>query len=404
MSLYEENPHQINKADFIVAIPSYNEGETIGHTTEQVARGLVEHFGDLNCVIVNCDNQSTDGTKDAFFAARSEIPRIYISTPPGMKGKGNNLRGLFEKTRELEARAVVVIEADIKNVAPYWVKNLGEPLLKGAGYTCPLYVRHKYEATLTNSVIYPLTRCLYGRRVRQPNAGDFGFKGQLAEALLDSSLWTESAQNYGIDIWVATIALNSRMPICQSILGCPKVHRNRDPYAHLSVLFHQVVGTIFDLMRKYEDFWTKVKWSKPSALYGTDMQDVETPIPVEVNTTRLYERFLDGFDKYHTRWEAFYDQTLNHKLQEIRGLGLQHFSIPAQTWAKILFDSAVVYQKMDADQRRSLLDALLPIYLGKVLSFVKKTERMSVQQAEEYVENECTVFEENKPYLVSKWQ
>jgi hypothetical protein len=44
------------------------------------------------------------------------------------------------------------------------------------------------------------------------------------------------------------------------------------------------------------------------------------------------------------------------------------------------------------------------LYLGKVLSFVKKTERMSLQQAEEYIEDECTVFEESKPYLVKIWE
>ncbi len=404
MAVFEENPDQITKADIIVGIPSYNEGEAIGNTTVQVAKGLKEYFGELSSVIINCDNHSADGTKDAFFSAPSEVPKIYISTPPDVRGKGQNLKNLFEKTRELQAKAVVVIEADIKNVAPYWVKNLGEPLLKGAGYTSPLYVRHKYEATLTNSIIYPLTRCLYGRRVRQPNAGDFGFKGELVDAFLDSSHWTDSVQQFGVDIWATTVALNSRVPIVLSILGCPKVHRTKDPYAHLSVTFHQIVGTIFDLMKVYEKFWTRVKWSKPCGLYGTDMQDVESPIPVEVNTARLHERFLQGFDKHHTAWESIYDQTVHHKLQEIRGLGLQHFSIPAQTWAKILFDSAVAYQSMNADQRRNLLDALLPIYIGKVLSFVKKTERMSVQQAEEYVENECTVFEENKPYLMSKWQ
>jgi len=92
------------------------------------------------------------------------------------------------------------------------------------------------------------------------------------------------------------------------------------------------------------------------------------------------------------------------KLQEIHGMGLQHFSFPTQTWAKILFDAATAYHKMNASERGTLLDSLLPLYLGKVLSFVKKTERMSLQQAEEYIENECTIFEENKPYLVKVWE
>ena len=55
------------------------------------------------------------------------------------------------------------------------------------------------------------------------------------------------------------------------------------------------------------------------------------------------------------------------------------------------------------DERLNLLDGLLPLYLGKVLSYVKKTERMSLQQAEEHIENECVMFEENKPYITKVW-
>lgn len=404
MAFYEENPQGMKKSDVVVAIPSFNEAENIGHTAEQAAKGLLEYFGNQTSVIINCDNHSDDGTKDAFFAAPGEIPKIYLSTEPGVSGKGQNLRNLFEKVRELEAKAVVVLEADTKNVAPQWVRNLGEPILRGAGYVCPLFVRHKYEATLTSSIIYPLMRCLYGRRVRQPDAGDFGFKGQLVEKFLEAPGWTESVQDHGIDIWMTTIALNARLPIVQSFMGTPKIHRARDPYAYLNVLFQEVLGTVFDQMAIYAGFWSQVKWSKPTALFGTDIQEVETPLPFEVNTARLHESFLQGFDRYGALWDEIYDQTICHKLQEIRGLGLQHFSFPAQTWASILFDSATAYHRVEPGRRNELLSALLPLYLGKVLSFVKKTERMSLQQAEEYIETECTIFEENKPYVVKIWE
>ena len=170
------------------------------------------------------------------------------------------------------------------------------------------------------------------------------------------------------------------------------------------MLFPQVIRTIFDLMIPYADFWRQVKWSKPTLLFGTDTHDIETPVPTEVNVARLHERFLQGFDKYDGMWQEIYDQTVCPKLQEIRTLGLQHFSFPTQTWARILFDAANAYFRADESKRTLLLDSLLPLYLGKVLSFVKKTERMSVQQTEEYVENECTTFEETKPYLLKVWE
>jgi glucosylglycerate synthase len=404
MAFYEENPSNITKADMVLAIPTFNEAETIGHTATEAAKGLAEYFGSLESVIINCDSHSTDGTKDAFFSTPTEMAKIYISTPPDRPGKGNNLRNLFEKVRELEARVVVVLEADIRNLAPHWVRNLGEPIVKGSGYVCPLYVRHKYEATLSSSLVYPLMRCLYGRRVRQPNVGDFGFRGDLVDAFLSSPVWTESVQHFGIDVWMTTIAMNARVPICQTLIGAPKIHRMKDPYAHLPVLFPQVIGAIFDLMMAYEDFWHQVKWSKPTLLYGTDTHSVETVVPTDVNVTLLHERFLQGFDKYNDLWQNLYDQTVGPKLQEIRSLGLQHFSFPTQTWAKILFNMAKSYAQAEEPKRADLRDSLLPLYLGKVLSFVKKTERMSIQQAEDYVENECTIFEETKPYLLKVWE
>lgn len=404
MASYEENPQGITKTDIVVGIPTLNEAKTIGNTVEQCARGLQEHFGSLNSVIVNCDNHSMDGTRDAFFAARSDVPRIHVSTQPGETGKGNNLRNLFELVRRLEAQAVVVLEADISNLAPHWIKKLAEPVLKGIGYVTPLYVRHKYEATLSSSVIYPLTRCLYGRRVRQPNAGDCAFKGALADAFLGCPVWTDAVRSSGIDLWMTTVALNSRVPISQCFMGIPKVHRVKDPYAHLASIFRQIMSTTFDLMELYVDFWRQVKWSKPTALAGTDAEDVETPLPVEINMNRLYDRFVQAFDGYYRVWDKTFDQTVCRKLHEIKEMGMQHFSIPTQTWARILFDASIAYRQASESKRTDLLDSLLPLYLGKVLTFVKKTERMSVQQAEDYVESECTVFEECKPHLIKIWE
>ena len=48
------------------------------------------------------------------------------------------------------------------------------PILKGGyDFVALLYARYKYDGTITNTVTYPLTRALYGHRIRQP-IGDFG--------------------------------------------------------------------------------------------------------------------------------------------------------------------------------------------------------------------------------------
>jgi hypothetical protein len=46
----------------------------------------------------------------------TETPKIYLSTAPGVRGKGNNLRNLFKKALELQARAIMVVDADLKSI------------------------------------------------------------------------------------------------------------------------------------------------------------------------------------------------------------------------------------------------------------------------------------------------
>lgn len=403
MAFYEENPQGIDQADMVVAIPSYNEAESIGHAVEQISHGLREYFADQKAVLINCDNHSVDGTKETFFNTPSDYPRIYLSCEPGLNGKGRSLRNLFEKVRGLEPRAVVVLECDIDNLTPHWVAALGRPILKGIAFTQPLYVRHKYESTLTSSLVYPLSRCLYGRRCRQLGVGEVGFRGDLAETFLNAPGWSDAVLNGGIDVWMGTVAMTARVPICQSVMQAPRLRRLKNPSHHLTARFRQTLSVVFDLMVAYADFWERVKWSKPTSLFGMNGREVDLPPVIDVNVARLHERFSAGFAQYEATWRRVFDPAIFNKLQEIRGLGRDHFSFPSQTWAAMLFDGAVAYRDADSEQKARLINCFLPLYLGKVVSYVKRTERMSVQQAEDYVESICEIFEENKPYLIDRW-
>jgi len=50
------------------------------------------------------------------------------------------------------------------------------------------------------------------------------------------------------------------------------------------------------------------------------------------------------------------------------------------------------------------MDSLIPLYFGRTLSFVKRTRKMSIKQAEEAIENDCETFEMTKPYLLQRWK
>ena len=113
-------------------------------------------------------------------------------------------------------------------------------------------MRHKYDGTITNTIVYPLTRALYGKRIRQPIGGDFGFSGRLASFYLEKDVWDSDVARFGIDIWMTTTAIANGFRICQAFLGA-KIHDAKDPGADLSAMLHQVVGSVFDLMEEYAD-------------------------------------------------------------------------------------------------------------------------------------------------------
>lgn len=399
---HEVNPENIKKAAFVVAIPSYNEADSIALPVQQADKGIQSFFGDMESVIINCDNNSNDGTKEIFLGIRTGTPKIYISTEPGVKGKGNNFRNLFKKIVDLDAKGVVVVDADLKSVMPNWIKHLGEPLFQDFGYVAPLYVRHKYDGTITNSIAYPLTRSLYGRRVRQPIGGDFGFCGKLAQIYLESDTWSDAVANFGIDIWMTTLAMNESIPICQAFMGRPKIHWPKDPGSDLGPMFREVVGTIFNMMIKFYPFWSNVKWSKPTAIFGFGLGETEMPPPVKVNKDTLFQRFHEGFGRYGQIWEKVLHKETVNKLQEIKEMDQDRFDLPTHLWINVLIDYAVAYRDR-LWRSDELLDSLIPIYLSKTLSYVMKTERMSIRESEEFIEEECVQFEATKSLLIQHW-
>ena len=398
----EVNPEQVKTAELVVAIPSYNEADSIAFPTAQASEGIVTYFPDKTAAIINCDNNSPDNTRQAFLDTPTEVPKIYISTPPGVKGKGNNFRNLFEKVVQLKAKGIVVVDADLKSITPMWIKHLAEPLFSDFSYVAPLYIRHKYDGTITNCIAYPMSRALYGRRVRQPIGGDFGFSGDLAKAYLKSTVWDDAAANFGIDIWMTTIAFNQGVQICQSFMGTPKIHRPKDPAASLGPMFRQVVGTIFSMMTHYDAFWPKVKYSKPTAIFGFGLGETKMPPKVEVDTQKLFHNFHEGFERHRDTLERVLSGDVFKKVLEIKGMTERVFNIPTDLWARILYDMAVGYREALVDQDL-MMESLIPLYFGRTLSFVKLTKRMSTRQAEEAVEDVCMTFEMTKPYLVKRW-
>jgi hypothetical protein len=441
---------RLGRADIMVGIPSFKNAATIGYVVRAAQAGLVQYFPDLRPVLVNADAGSPDGTGRVVVETEppdyieqillvrptNKLNRVSLTYPEidGVGGKGAALRTIFEIAAALEVEALVVVDSDLRSILPEWVELLAGPILKGGyDFVAPLYARYKYDGTITNTVTYPLTRALYGHRIRQPIGGDFGVSGDIVRHYLSLDDWTSDISRFGIDIWMTTSALTGGFAVCQARLGA-KVHDPKDPGADLGPMFRQVVGTILRLAAAHDDAWLQIRGSHDVPAYG--FERIMDPPPLEVNALRLLTEFHHGSLALSDTWAQMLAPasldivlTLATEAGELaasaqtrlgiagggEGSGaaghstlemaeaLAAFHFPDDWWARVVYDLVVATRDADAPVEKYVA-ALVPIYFGRVGSFVVENRHVTTDQAEERVERQAREFELLKPYLVDRWK
>lgn len=371
----------IGSADLVVGIPSYNNAQSIAHVAKAVETGLREGFPGSRAVLVSSDGGSRDGTRDVLRGAILELPLI-AGAYRGLPGKGSALRAIFEVTAGLGARAGAVVDSDLRSITPQWVQRLLGPVLDGtADYVTPLYARHKHDGTITNTIAYPLTRALYGVRVRQPIGGEFGFSGALARRFVTSGDWNGHIARFGIDIYMTTTALLTGARIAQAFLGA-KIHDPKDPGSDLAPMFTEVVGTLFDLAGQNAARWREVTASRDAPVVGT-VEPVE-PEVVNASVEILRAKHAAGRAEHGRVWEQV--------------LGRAPGELDETEWARVVY-AFLAASMRDTARRDDLVRALVPLYFGRVARFIDDAAGLSTAEAERLVEQQATAFEQEKGSL-----
>jgi hypothetical protein len=295
-----------------------------------------------------------------------------------------------------------MVDSDLRSIAPEWIELLAGPILKGGyDFVAPMYARYKYDGTITNNIAYPLTRALYGARIRQPIGGEFAVSGDLVQRYLELGTFDELTARFGIDIWMTHSAINEGFAVCQARLGA-KIHDAKDPASDLGPMFRQVVGTLFNLAGHYEDRWVRVRGSHPIPEYG--FERVISPEEVIVNHAKLIDN-LEGARL--TQREVWSEMLAPEQLERVMtidyGVEPADFHFSAELWVRCLYDALVAFHRPGTDRER-LLAALTPLYFGRTAGFISDTLEMTTEQAERVIEEQARTFEELKPYLVARWR
>ncbi|MBN2282260.1 MAG: glycosyltransferase [Deltaproteobacteria bacterium] len=388
--------------DVVVGIPSYREAETIGFVTRTAAQGLSTYFPSKRCIIVNCDNNSPDGTREAFLAAEipRNIERKYITTPEGVTGKGNNFWNLFNFCRDVEAGITIVIDADLRSITPEWIRYLGSPVEEGHDLVTPLYSRHQFDGTITNHLCYPLVFSLAGIDIRQPIGGDFAFSRKLCRFWLDQE-WNDTIRHYGIDIFMSLSALFGDFKVCQTGLGV-KIHNTSTP--KLGQMFEEVIHTLFTTLHKHQSKW--LQNNVPSArqtvirtvaLKGLDKMMEPEPLSVE-DIVRLKDDCRREYDKYKDLVKQYLNTYAYQKTNHM--YSMDYYDLDIMLWSHIVYSLFYLFDGAPEATRLDIINALKPLYFERTITFNYQTYRYAVSFAEKEVRDQAMAFLCQKPYLL----
>lgn len=381
--------------ELIVGIPSYMEADTIGYVTKQVDIGIKRYFGNLRALIINADNNSEDDTRGAFLSTETATPKEYISTPRGVKGKGNNMMNLFRAAQAHGGtlKAAVVLDADLRSVTPEWVRYFVEPILKGYDYALPRYSRHQFDGTITNHICYPLLYGLMGENVRQPIGGDFAFSPRLARYWLDQK-WLSTTKLYGIDIFMTLNAIIGNFKICEVGLGA-KIHKASAP--KLGPMFTQVVTTFFDkvLSKKAEWIGMPEDNPRPKPLFG--MKKLDPPQELAIDIRDLKDKLRNEFLTREKLLKKYLSPYLYLNIRHM--IERDHYDMDTLMWTQSVYQILFTFDTGTPRMKKEIIEALKPLYFARSVTFDYETWKYRIDFAEELILHQAMAFASQKPYF-----
>ncbi len=326
-----------------------------------------------------------------------EIAAVATSSAPWL-GQPPVYAALLGEAESLGAKACVILNPDLAAFTPAAVDALARPLLEnGCDLTMPLYQAGRFDGLLNQAILAPLTRALYGKRVRYPLAQDFAVSAAFLPGLRQSISTTAAAQGL---LWPATEAVVRDKKVCQVFL--PAHHEYAASGMDLPTLLQLIVAPLFADVERHASLWQRIRGSHSiTEAGGGESVQTETGTETSPDPHPMVDAFQLGQRNLQEVWSLVLPPVTLLELKKLSRQPLESFRMADALWARIVYDFALAY-RLRTLGRGHLLGAMAPLYLGWVGSRV--LELQSAASATARQEQLERVFEQNKPYLVQRWR
>lgn len=404
----------VGEVDLLVGIASRSNMSTPSHTLCAIERSFRQHFPRQRAVIVDTCGGNLPGAgteagdlgkapgKNARFVEESSLRTVHRVTADflGSPTPGLALRTILAAADLLRARACAVVSAGTTNLAPDWITNLLRPAYQEKfDYVAPLYTRHKFHGLLARNLLYPMSRAVFGFRIRELYSDEWGFSGRLAAACVDQDVWHEESIRARPEAWMMISATPPDFRRCQAFLG-EKLQAATGSGPDIVEVFRQTVGNLFWCLEARQSAWLVGEKSDPVKTFGPEPE--LTSEPIDLNRTRILEMFRSGVTELEPVLSSILDPETHAEIKRIASLGESNFKFGSDLWVRTLYDFAAAYHHAVIN-RDHLIQALTPLYRGLTFSFLAEHSDSSPSEMETVTENLCVEFERQRPYLTEKW-
>lgn len=400
----------VGEVDILIGVPTYNSAATVGGVVQAIRAGLLKYFPRQRAAIVNADGGSSDATpelvraasiSDAQHAAHPQALRTLHSISTRYDGHPRSAKALYSILAAadlLRPLACAVISAD-SNLDPDWLPRLVQPVYHdNLDLITPLYRRHKFDGLLVRNLVYPTVRALYSKCVREPYPSEIAFSGRLASHLLNFTAWSEDLGFGGSELLLTIAAINDGFRLAQVFLG------NKDAVDHAPAdLVHAIRDSVGPL------FWA-LEHTPPARPNSSECASVLsvggnaefTEEPRRINRKRLFQMFANGVVELEPVLKSILTPGTLGELQRGAAKGEDEFCYSDELWVRTIYEFAASYHK-SVISRDHIIQALAPLYRGKIHSFLRENRDVPSEEVERHIEALCLVFERFKPYLAELW-
>ena len=400
----------VGEVDIVIGLSTHNNARTIGPVIGAIQAGILKCFPRERVVIINADGGSQDDTtqlvqKGSIDDLRHDY-KVYalrtlhcISVRYGrMPDPAMALQTIFAGAELLRAKTCVIISPDLTTIEPDWLQRLARPAYSdNFDLVCPIYRRQRFEGALVRDLLYPMTRSIYGSRIREPYGSEFAVSGRLITDFLSHGIMNQDWGRMGPEISITILALTGKYRVCQSFLGAKQPSsRGHDMVAAV----RRTVGALFASLDGNFPFWSTITGSQPVTTVGSVAE--LTQETARINRKRLLEMFASGVAQLEQVLSSILSPSSLSELRRIAALGMDEFEYPAELWTRTVFEFAASYHKSTIN-RDHIIQALVPLYRGRSLMFLIENRNGSEQDIETREESLCADFERLKPYLLEIW-